>query len=359
MTWIGLRTADSQAFSLAGIAAQGTRAPRFAETALLKRGSLQIEFAYTPSARRQVLIDHRYDAPWPMHLRVTITPDAVLHFDLQCGATRSYMCLETGLTDCERAVELVYSWHAPDRVAQLSMHLPFAARSVHRALYDPAPLPLIALQSLIMAPHPAGPLSYLGVSTAIEPVGPAPSLAGNTVVDTPTGPRYVSQIRAGDQVLCKNDQPRRVLWAGHRDVPAYGRFQPIRLRAPYFGLRRDITVAPTQHIAFEGPDVEYLFGEERVLVSASHAVVGGVQAIRDNRQTVMRYHQLLLEDHALIRIGGAFGESLFLGALANDEMALNASIWSGSAPQDLPVHAQFAAPVLKQYEAITLTRAFA
>ena len=149
-----------------------------------------------------------------------------------------------------------------------------------------------------------------------------------------------------------------MLWAGYRDVPARGRFQPIRLRAPYFGLRHDTIVAPTQNIAFDGPDVEYLFGEERVLVSASHAV-GGVQALRDRRQYVARYHQLLLQDHAMIRIGGGVGESLYVGALADDKMALNASIWSGTNAKRFPRHRDFATTVLKQYEAISLTRAFA
>ncbi|WP_224824151.1 Hint domain-containing protein [Cognatishimia sp. MH4019] len=358
MTWIGLRDVNTHRFSLAGIAARGLHPPRFVDDALLKRGSLQMEFAYTPSTRRQVLIDHRCEVPWPVHLRVTITPDAVLHFDLRCGAERSYMCLETGLTDCERAVELVYSWHAPDRTALLSLHLPYAARSVHRAMYDPSPVPLTALQSLIEDQGSARALIYLALSTDIEPIGPAPSLAGNAIVETPSGPRYVAHIQAGDHVLCDDGRPRPVIWAGHRDVPARGRFQPIRLRAPYFGLRHDTVVAPTQHIAFDGPDVEYLFGEERVLVSASHAVTGGVQAIRDTRKYVVRYHQLLLEDHALIRIGGAVGESLFLGALAKDDMALNASIWSGTDLDNLPSHSNFAAPVLKQYEAVTLTRAF-
>lgn len=358
MTWIGLRDADTQAFSLAGIAANATRHPRFSQTELLRRGSLQLEFCYTPSPRAQTLVDHRCDVPWPFHLRVMITPDAVLHFSLLCGDTRSYMTLDTGLNDCERAVELVYSWHAPDRVALLSMHLPYAAKSVHRALYEPAPLPLVALQSLAEAPLGRPNLSYLAISTDIEAVGPTPSLAGNAIVETPEGPEYVARIKPGDQVLCKDGTPKYVRWAGHRDVPARGRFRPIRLRAPYFGLRHDTVVAPTQHVAFDGPDVEYLFGEERVLVSASHAV-GGVQAVTDRSQHVMRYHQLLLEDHALIRIGGGVGESLYVGGLAENEMALNASIWSGVSPAHFPKHRDFAAPVLKQYEAVTLTRAFA
>ena len=357
MTWIALRDAHTQVFSLTGIAAEGNRAPSFSDTALLKRGSLQFEFTYTPHKKRQVLIDHRAEAPWPFRLRVMITPDAVLHFDLYCGDSRSYMALETGLTDCESAVELVYSWHAPDRVGQLSMHLPYSARSVHRALYDPVPIPLTTLQSLTQDTLVSSGLTYLAVSTQIEPVGPAPSLAGRAIVETPKGPEYVARIRAGDQVLCKDGSPKRVLWTGHRDVPARGRFQPIRLRAPYFGLCHDTVVAPTQNVAFDGPDVEYLFGHERVLVSASHAV-GGVQALRARRPFVVRYHQLLLQDHALIRIGGGIGESFYVGRLADDEMALNASIWSGANAARFPRHS-FAAPVLKQYEAISLTRAFA
>lgn len=358
MTWIGLRDADTQLFSVAGIAATAKHPPRYADTALLKRGTLHAEFVYTPSRRAQVLIDHQSEDPWPVHLRVMITPDAVLHFSLMCGETRSYMALDTGLKDCERAVELSYSWHAPDRTALLSLHLPYAGRSVHRAMYDPAPLPIAALNAQIAGPRIAGHLTYLALSTEIEPVGPAPTLAGNAIVDTPDGRDYVARIKTGDHVLCKDGITRRVLWAGFRDVPARGRFQPIRLRAPYFGLRHDTIVAPTQHIAFDGPDVEYLFGEEQVLVSASHAV-GGVQAIPLPDVPLMRYHHILLEDHALIGIGGAAGESLFVGSLADNDMALNASIWSGTAPRSFPRHSAFAAPVLKQYEAVTLTKAYA
>lgn len=357
MTWIALRDAQTKIFSLAGISADATRATTFSDSRLLDRGTLQFEFAYTPRKTRQVLLDHRADTPWPFRLRISITPDAVLHFDLICGETRNYMALDSGLTDCERAVEIVYSWHAPDRVALLSMHLPYSNRSVHRAVYDPAPLPLSALRALTEDRLTSLGLTYLAISTNIEPVGPAPTLAGRTIVETPKGPEYVARIKAGDQVLCADGMPKPVLWAGYRDVPARGRYHPIRLRAPYFGLRHETIVAPTQNIAFDGPEVEYLFGQERVLVSASHAV-GGVQALQDRRPYVVRYYQLLLEDHAMIRIGGGVGESLFVGNIADDEMALNASIWSGVSASRFPRHTEFAAPVLKQYEAISLTRAF-
>ena len=47
-------------------------------------------------------------------------------------------------------------------------------------------------------------------------------------------------------------------------------FHPIRLRAGYFGLTRDIAVSPNQKLVLRGSDVEYMFGREAVLVPARH-----------------------------------------------------------------------------------------
>ena len=38
------------------------------------------------------------------------------------------------------------------------------------------------------------------------------------------------------------------------------------MRAPYFGLQDDIIIAPEQHVVIDGPEVEYLFSCEKVLI---------------------------------------------------------------------------------------------
>jgi hypothetical protein len=138
-----------------------------------------------------------------------------------------------------------------------------------------------------------------------------------------------------------------------RRVPACGSFAPVRLRAPYFGLRQDITVAPSQRLVLSGSDVEYLFNQEAVLVEARH-LVGGFAAISASAGPTITYTQLLLPEHQALIAAGCVAETLFVGRLRRQQDLLEASILNRLDRHGLPEHPRPVHPVLRAFEAIVL-----
>ena len=99
-----------------------------------------------------------------------------------------------------------------------------------------------------------------------------PGLTAHTPITTQFGDKPICKLRRGDLVVTDEGELVPVLQVVRRIVPARGSFHPIRLRAPYFGLSRDIVVAPHQRLIMAGSQVEYIFSKEAVLVPARHLI---------------------------------------------------------------------------------------
>ena len=89
-------------------------------------------------------------------------------------------------------------------------------------------------------------VDFLAISTRIEPVGPMPALTSRVPLATPNGQVETARLHRGDLVMTDTGDCVPILRKVSRTVPARGSFRPVRLRAPYFGLQRDIVVAPQQ-----------------------------------------------------------------------------------------------------------------
>ncbi|NHX28332.1 hypothetical protein HA397_30820, partial [Escherichia coli] len=155
-------------------------------------------------------------------------------------------------------------------------------------------------------PHEAGlgkGLICFGLSDQHLPVGPAPSLAAGTPVRTPGGYAAIETLGAGDLVSTPGGQTVPIHRAMAREVPARGRFGPVRLRAPYLGLRSDVIVSPHQRLLIDGPEVEYLLGEDQVLIEAQ-ALIGTNCAWPVDCGPAITYHQLIFDDHIMLDVAG-------------------------------------------------------
>ena len=159
----------------------------------------------------------------------------------------------------------------------------------------------------------------------IEPLGPMPALTGNVPIRTPCGYRRVGHLKRGDLILTEMGETVPVLHVIRRRVPARGSFRPVRLRAPYFGLRQDVIVAPHQRLVLSGSQVEYTFGREAVLVPARY-LINGVSALAVDGPDELTYHQLLLPDHEVLLAAGCPMESLYIGRLRRKPEQLAASL---------------------------------
>jgi hypothetical protein len=196
---------------------------------------------------------------------------------------------------------------------------------------------------------------FAALSDEIEPVGPMPTLLPNTPVATPWGYHDVGQLKRGDTVMTCNSGVVPVVHRISRTVPARGSFRPLRLRAPYFGLQQDIIVSPEHRLLIDGPEVEYLFGQEAVLVPARH-LVNGFTAFAEAAGPTVCYTQLLLPRHETLLAAGTSLESLYVGRIRRQAGALSTSLLRGFDRSGLPEHGKPSHQVLRQFEAIHLAK---
>ncbi|WP_322867852.1 Hint domain-containing protein [Aquicoccus sp. G2-2] len=194
---------------------------------------------------------------------------------------------------------------------------------------------------------------FFAVSDRVEPIGPMPSLALDVPLLGPGAYRRVGKLRPGDMVETLEAGLVPVMQVVRRTVPACGSFCPVRLRAPYFGLLRDIVVAPDQRLVVGGSEVEYNFGREAVLVPARH-LVNGISAIELTGAVTVSYYQVILPRHHSLIAAGCPVESLYVGRIRRKPEPLAESLLAPFGRDALPEHAPSPHLILKPFEAITL-----
>lgn len=128
-----------------------------------------------------------------------------------------------------------------------------------------------------------------------------PWVGARSIVPTAQGPIPAEDLQAGDPVLTANG-PVPLLSVRRHTVPARGSYQPVLLRAPWYG-RGDLLVSASQLVRVEGPEAEYLFGEEKVLVPAG-LLVDGQSALAEGRRAVVTGITLDLGGAELVEVQG-------------------------------------------------------
>lgn len=354
MSWIALTDGIDGRFDPTGIEQDtgGTPQVPTGPDALMVRGSLVVEICASYTEWRRPLLEYWRGGDWPFALNIVPDTKGQLQFTmLQSGRTMTCTLPCPDAASCDW-LRLTYSWDAPRRSARVAVE-DVGSDRVH-LVQMPAPLPLqIRDIAALVTPgrctfHPD--VAYLGISTRIEPVGPAPSLAPWTRIATPDGHRPVEQLRNGDLVLTACGGAVPILATLERQVPARGSFVPLEIHPPYFGLTQAITLATFQRLFVGGTDVEYLFGHERVLVSAAHLPRASFSTANAPGWTA-RYRQLLLPRHARLLATGTELESLYIGGLTHRRDKVAASLFAGDGNDRLPDHGAPACAVLDRFAA--------
>jgi len=355
MGWIGYADHSGGRFDAAGLCQKHVRrAEPISGTA--RRGTLMIDTYLSPEGRPQTLLKFARTVPSGGALSIQVLPSGgIVLIDEMDGDVR-HAALTHDLDGRSDQVRVRYSWDADAGNGVLSLkHL---SSGVIRRAPVPAVRP-IALEDLRMLTRfPAhrimdADVGFIAVSDEVEAIGPMPGLTGAVPVATPRGEVPISQLRRGDLVLTSSGDAVPILRAVRQTVPAHGSLRPVRLRAPFFGLTRDIVIAPHQRLVIGGSEVEYMFGTEAALVPARH-LVNGASAYLGNGPDLVTYHHLLLPDHQAILAAGCPVESLYIGRLRRDRAALAASVLGALDGARLPEHARPIWPVLKPFEARTL-----
>ncbi|MEQ9258698.1 MAG: Hint domain-containing protein [Roseovarius sp.] len=355
MGWIGLADHTGGWFSLEG-AGGDPNAGAIAPDTLLPRGTLMIEARISPENRPQTLLAFDRSYPWPGSFSLRALPGGSLVLvEAQGPDTRSAV-LPCGYRGRLETVLITYSWDAPAQRGWLALETSEPGGLQMVEIAGARPMLLSDLREMLL--HAGrrqmdGDVLHVALSDAVEPVGPMPTLTAHTRIMTAQGERAVRDLKRGDLVRIDRGALVPVLKLLRRVVPARGSYQPVRLRAGYFGLTRDIAVAPEQRLVMRGSEVEYMFGREAVLVPARH-LVNGVSAVLAQGPEMVSFYQILLPGHEAVLASGCAVESLYVGRIRRKPLELGRSVLASANRARLPEHARPVWPVLKPFEAITL-----
>ena len=314
---------------------------------LLSTGTLVVEatLAGAPQAPL-VLIAQRGTAGWARALTLVLSPDGRLELRQRQGPGRAALALTVPLGPGARLLRISYAWDAPARRSRLSAEVLPGGQPVFAEGRNPLPIPAEDAAALF-APAGAGfrhsALLWMGLSADARAPRLGAAVCGATPIDTPDGPVRADRLRPGDLIVTRDNGARPLISTGCIELPTHGSFTPVRLRAPYFARSHDLIVAPEQHIALSGAEVEYLFGDEEVLVAA-RGLVNGRSALYEARRPMIDYTMLRLDRNEVIFAADCPVEC----PAAEDPVALDLPVGPAPTP-DAPT-----LRVLRGYEAVTL-----
>ncbi len=213
-------------------------------------------------------------------------------------------------------LSLHYSWDVLGRTDTLILE---NGETGDRLVAPVGPQRAPGLSTLLPAPvDTTVAIDHAGIANHFVPPVPLPGLATGASVDTPEGPQQVETLRPGMLVNTRLHGPQPIRWIGRTEPLARGATAPIEMRAPYFGLSSDTSVARNQRILLSGPDIEYLFGEDHVLARAGDLVNGRSARLCMIHPTRV-YHHILLDDHDCLMAGRCRLESVLLGDILTSQ----------------------------------------
>jgi hypothetical protein len=152
--------------------------------------------------------------------------------------------------------------------------------------------------------------------------------AADTELLTPDGPRRVSDLKAGDRLITRTGQIRRIVATNVRHVSPIELFRdtrllPVCIAAGALGgglPERDLYVSRQHRILVSSRIARRICGHDEVLIPAFRLVgIPGIDIARTI--TPISYHHVLLEGHDIVLANGAPAETLFLGPVSTAALA--------------------------------------
>jgi len=330
MSWIALTDLSQPVFNIRGIGvpadAPGARPPASVHE-IMPTGTLMLELrAHGGGDGPWRFLNFERDRDWPREITAEITTDGRLVMAFRQGVVRSRAEIALPPIPRDGHLRVSYSWDAPRRSAFLTVEFLNDGRIFQARSVNPVPLPVGDIKAMIRNGH----------ATRVDGAG----IAGDTPVETTDGPVSVDRLRLGDMVMTAGAGSQPVRWIVKHTVPAMGSFRPIRLRAPFLGLGRDVVVASRHRVRLDLTEAEYMLGDNEVLVPAV-MLANGKHAKRETRHRLVSYYQILLDVHDCLLHDGLWGESLFLGAMARQPGLIANSALGALPVTALPVHRAF------------------
>lgn len=304
---------------------------------LVEAGLFVVELAF-PLTEACVLLDFHSAQGWPRTFTLFHDPMAGLVLIHRQGQSVARHALPGPLPEYSGTARLSLRFDAPGR--HWEMRLEFLGQDVPGHAEMPSiiarglnPLPLRPDDLHALSDGPArvnrsGAVLWFGVTRGDDLPVRAPWIGQRTPIDTARGQVLAGHLQPGDLVETADGGFLPLRRIKRLDLPACGSFAPVILRSPFFGTSHDLLVASDQRVAMSGLEVEYLFGDEEVLVEAG-ALVDGRAALAEHRRAVASVLMLEFDHPALVVADGC----TLLAAR----------------PSDAPLRR-----MLKSYEALTL-----
>jgi hypothetical protein len=317
---------------------------------LLARGTLIVETRTHGGGRHyDQLIDVALERGWDSGLRLTLTPRRFIEIEIVTGRNRIHHRLSLGQIEEGTLVRVTYSWNSPARRGLLTAELPEQGRIHQLEVAAPPPLSVTDLHGLV-AGIPGSEIGAgvigLAVADHVEPVGLSPGFARGAMVETAEGSRRIDRLQLGDLVATADGRALPVRWITRRSLPAIGSFAPVTIPITWFGATESLTVPPLQRLLLSGGDARREFGEDAVLVAARDLPIAGVPVADTENEAEVAWYNLLLDEHACIKVGGLWAESLFAGTIAKYPEILATTPLGALPAGALPLHRRMAGPTV-------------
>ncbi|MDD9742611.1 MULTISPECIES: Hint domain-containing protein [Marinovum] len=167
----------------------------------------------------------------------------------------------------------------------------------------------------------------------IENVDYIPCFTPGTLIKTLRGEVPVEALRVGDRVLTRDNGYQMIRWVGARRLDASQlagapALRPIHIRRGALGPEtpdRDMKVSPQHRVLVGNAATQMWFGEEEVLVAATHLTcLDGVEVA--GAEAAVTYVHILFDQHEVVLSDGIWTESfqpgdMTLAALDGDQRA--------------------------------------
>lgn len=280
--------------------------------ALLDQGVFVMELAL-PIDPTTILLNHQAEDGWPRTFAVFHDEAAGLVILHRQGSSVARHHLPGPLPRGGGFGRLSFRFDAPARHWSLTFQLltdqgdePDPGQRLTVSGTNPLPVRLADMAAMCLQDGPQKPhasVLWFGLGRGDAPPLRAPWIGLRTPVETTRGPVPAGSLKPGDMIYTLDDGPMPLLALRWHDLPSKGSYAPVLLRAPFYGEAQDLLIASDQMIALAGSEVEYLFGEDEVLVEAGH-LADGRTALLDQRRSVTTSVALEFAKPALIVADG-------------------------------------------------------
>lgn len=274
------------------------------ESPIVEAGHFVVELAL-PLTEAAVLLDFHSAEGWPRTFTLFHDPLAGLVLVHRQGRTVVRHALPGPLPEVGGTGRLSLRFDAPKRIWDLRFEFLSAPDVAPLLAHGIKPLPLrtddlLGLSHGTSRARRHNSVLWFGLTRGANLPARAPWIGQRTPIETAKGQVLAGHLKIGDLVATTDGGLLPLRRINRLTLPACGSFSPVILRAPFFGASHDLLVAADQRVVLGGPEVEYLFNEDQVLVEAG-ALVDGRSALAEQRRAVASV--LLLEfDHPALVI---------------------------------------------------------